>query len=436
MALAFPIIGGQVSQMLLGLADTLMIGRLGTVELAAAALVNVLFYFPFVLAIGWFAAVSVQISHAHGGDRHAEAAESFRNGLLVSGIMGLVLAASLFVILPFLPYLRQPPEVTAMTPPYLAWVALSLITLVPAMTIKSFAEAKNHPWAVLWIMLAGVALNVLLNYILIFGNLGAPALGLAGAGLATFIARALTLVGLWYYLKHSKRLAPSRPTRWLAPLNWRECRSTLKIACPISGQLSLEFGAFAVAALLIGQFGPVALASHQIAITCASFTFMLPLGLAMAVTIRVAHSLGKGSGAQCRNILIGAHGTTLLMMSVCALVFILGGDQIAAAFTTDPAVITLTGSLLIVVALFQVFDGTQIISMSALRGMRDVNRPTGIIFFCFWVIGIPLGAALGFPGQMGALGLWIGLAIGLAFAALILSLRLSGKLRTLPRKEA
>jgi MATE family multidrug resistance protein len=429
LTLAFPIIAGQLSQMLLGLVDTLMIGRLGTVELAAAAFVNVLFFLAFVPAIGWFAAVSVQVSHAFGADRQSESAESFRNGLLVSILLGFLLSALLLALIPFLGLLRQPPEVVAMTPPYLLWVALSLIPIVPAMTIKSFAESRNHPWAVFWILLGGVGLNVLLNYALIFGELGAPALGLVGAGVATFIARLLSLGALLYYLNRSRSMAPGRPDRWLKRLDRAECAETARIALPVAGQLLLEIGAFTIAALLIGQFGSVALASHQIALTLASLTFMLPLGLSMAVTIRVAHSLGRGDAHQCRNLLTGAHITTFLIMGTCALTYVLAGDILARAFTTDPDVIALASSILVIVGFFQIFDGVQIISNSALRALRDVNVPTGIIFGCFWIVGIPLGALLAFAYDFGAQGLWIGLAAGLVVASFCLSIRLLGKLR-------
>lgn len=433
LTLAFPIIAGQLSQMLLGLVDTLMIGRLGTVELAAAAFVNVLFFLAFVPAIGWFAAVSVQVSHAFGANRQAESAESFRNGFLVSVLIGLGLSALLVALIPFLGLLHQPPEVVAITPPYLIWVALSLIPIVPAMTIKSFAESRNHPWAVFWILLGGVALNVLLNYALIFGELGAPRLGLVGAGVATFIARLLSFGALILYLNRSGSMAPGRPKRWLKRLDRVECKETVRIAFPVAGQLLLEIGAFTIAALLIGQFGPVALASHQIALTCASLTFMLPLGLSMAVTIRVAHSLGRGHSHQCRTLLIGAHATTFLIMGTCAVTYILAGDLIAGAFTADPLVIALTSSILIVVGFFQVFDGVQIISMSALRALRDVNLPTGLIFACFWIVGIPLGSVLAFALNYEAQGLWIGLAAGLVVAAFSLTIRLVVKLKTQDR---
>lgn len=422
--LALPIITGQLSQMLLGLVDTLMIGRLGTDELGAAAFVNVLFNFPFVFGIGLFSAVSVLVSHQHGAADHVKSGEAFRNGFILSFILSIFLTALLLATIPFLHLFRQPEIVTALAPDYLIWVALSLIPMIPGLTIKNFAEAKNHPWAVLWIMLGGVGINIILNYILIFGHLGFPKLGLAGGGIATFLARLLTLIVLWHYLNTSKVLANSRPRKWLAKLDYRLCLDTLKMATPISGQLTMEFGSFAIAALLIGQFGSASLAAHQIAINCAAFTFMIPLGMSMAVTIRIGHAIGASQIERSQQIFHGAQGTAFILMSLCAATFILGGDTIAAAFSTDPEVISLTSKLFVVVAFFQISDGFQIISQGALRGMRDVNIPTLMIFISFWLFGVPLGAALGFGAQMEALGLWIGLASGLTLAAIILTLRL------------
>ena len=427
--LATPIIAGQVSQMLLGLADTLMIGRVGTVELAAAAFANVLFHIPFFIAIGLTAAVSIQIAHAHGKAEHRAAADTLRHGVLLSVLAGIALSICLLGLLPFLALFQQPEEVTAITPEYLRWLAFSLIPMVPALAIKSFAEAKNHPWPVFWIFLGGVALNIVLNYILIFGNWGFPPMGLAGAGIATFIARCITLLLLAVYLKRSRTLRESLPDKWLRALRRAEIFLLAKIGSPIAGQLLLEFGAFAMAALLVGQFGSVALAAHQIALTCAASTFMLPLGLSMALTIRVGHVYGSGARERCRSIIAGAHIAAFLIMSSCALAYIVAGDSIASLFIEDPAVIALTATMLVVTAFFQIFDGAQIISMGALRGMRDVNWPTVTAFFSFWIVGIPFGAWLAFGAGVGAIGLWIGLAAALAFAAATLSVRLTMLLR-------
>ncbi|WP_269522119.1 MATE family efflux transporter [Coraliomargarita parva] len=427
--LATPIIAGQVSQMLLGLADTMMIGRVGTVELAAAAFVNVLFHFPFVVIIALYVAVSVKVSHAYGAERQKEAAESFRTGFWLTVIAGIILSLALIALIPILPWFNQPEEVVAIAPSYLVWVSLSMIPLSPAMCIKSFAEALNRPWTVFWIMLGSVLLNVCLNWMLIFGHLGMPALGLPGAGIATFLARLTTVLVLWCYVNRSMDLAPCRPPRWFARMQGGEVLSMLKITGPISGQLTMEFGAFAVTALLIGFFGSAPLAAHQVTISCSGTAFMIPLGLSMALTIRVGHSLGSNAIAQCKRIIIGAHGASTLLMVMTALTFVFLGETLASLFTADPEVIRIAAKLLLVAAFFQIADGAQIISNGALRGMEDVNTPALMLFVSFWILGLPFGAFLSFKQAVGPIGMWTGLAIGISLAATALTFRTFQRLK-------
>jgi len=436
LALAFPIITGQLSQMLIGLIDTLMIGRVGTAELAAAALTNVIFNFPFVVGIGLFAAVSVLVAQAHGAGDNEAGEEAYRNGYLMSLICGVALAGALLATIPFLGYLGQTKEVVEAAPSYLFWMALSLIPTLPILTIKNFAEAKNRPWTILWIMLGGVVVNIVMNYILIFGHFGAPALSLAGAGIATLIARLSTWVALWIYQKHAPALAECRPRKWLKPLNREKCAQIIKIGLPITGQLSMEFGSFAASALVIGTFGSAALAAHQITINCAAFSFMIPLGLAMAVTIRVGHSIGAKEPQRCFQVLLGGHITSFIAMGLTAAAFLFAGEWIATQFTQDGEVIALTVALLVYAAAFQVFDGAQVISMGALRGIKDVNIPTAVIFASFWTIGIPFGAWLAFFRSQGAVGMWMGLATGLAIASIVLTIRLVKKLKQMVAEAA
>ncbi|MEM6886178.1 MAG: MATE family efflux transporter [Verrucomicrobiota bacterium] len=431
LALATPIMAGQLGQMLLGLADTLMIGRVGTVELAASAFVNVLFHIPIVLAIGLTAAISVQISHAHGAQDDEEAAQSLRHGLILSTLCGFVMTAILLCTIPVLHLFRQPAEIVEIIPSYLIWIALSIIPMVPTFVFKSFAESKNHPWPVFWIMIAGVGLNILLNYLLIFGNGGFPAMGLAGAGIATLIARVATLLGVWIYIRGSAILASSRPQRWLCRLEKARSLSLLKMATPISGQVLMEYGAFATATLLVGQFGSHALAAHQIALTCAATTFMLPLGLSMALTIRVGHTLGAGEKERCWHVILSAHATAFLVMLAAGILFISCREWIAAGFSQDPKVIQLAATLLIITAAFQIFDAGQIVSMGALRGLKDVNIPAAIVFACCWLGGLPLGTWLAFGLGHETVGQWWGLAAGLALTAIALTVRLVIQLRQL-----
>lgn len=429
MSLALPLIVGQVVSMLMGLVDTLMIGRVGTDELATAAFVNVLFTMAYVLGIGLFASLSILVAHQHGTSSRESMGEVFRNGFLCSFVVAFVMMVLLLACLPFLHWFRQPEVVVTLAPSYLVWLAVSFIPTIPGLMIKSYADAQNHPWPVLWVMLGSVLANVVFNYILIFGHFGCPPLGLMGAGIATLLARLLMFAAIFCYLKGSARLRPSVPRQWLKPLDWKICRELMQMGLPISGQVFLEFGAFAIGALLIGQFGAVALAAHQVTITCAATTFMIPLGLAMAVSIRVGHTVGASELRRTYCLVLGAHVIALLIMAVTAFTFITAGEWLAGCFTPDLDVVKLAAELFMVVAFFQVFDGAQVVSMSALRGLKDVNLPTLIIFLSFWVGGIPFGAWLAFGRGLEATGIWIGLAAGLAFAAIILTLRLVLKLK-------
>jgi MATE family multidrug resistance protein len=429
--LAAPIVAGQVSQMLLGLADTVMIGRVGTVELATAAFVNTLFHIAFVLSLGLFAAISVQVARAYGAKRRVDAGESLRHGLLGGSIFGLLLAGGLLLFLPFLGNFGQPDAVVALSPWYLTWLALSLIPMVPMFVMKSYSEAFHNPWPLLWMMLGIVALNVLLNYMLIFGNLGAPELGLNGAGFATFLARVVGVGAVGWYILRSKRLSVGLPERWWAPLEMARIRSLFRLGVPISMQISIEFAAFATCAFLMGRFGSAALAAHQIALTCATTTFMVPLGLSMALTIRVGHAIGAQEKARFLRMIYGAVLIALLSMTVSAGSFFFFGHTISGLFTDDPAVIVLAASFLAVTGVFQLFDGVQVTTMGALRALHDITVPTGINVVSFFVLSIPLGITLAFYLKVGAIGLWYGLASGLCVSALILSVRLWTQLKRL-----
>ena len=436
LALALPIMVGHVSQMLLGLADTVMIGRVGTTELASAAFANVIFNTFFVAAIGLFIAVSVNTAYEHGAKRDQEAAEILRNSLSVAVFIGISLALILCALNPLLYIFKQPESVTILAPKYLFWLALSLIPAVPALTVKSFCEAKDEPWVVFWIMLAGVALNVALNYLLIFGNLGFPRLELVGAGVATFISRVTVLFVILYYLTTSKRLASCLPKKWIGWLDEEKIVSLFKVGSPTTGQLTIAFGSFSITALLVGQFGNTALAAHQIALTCTALIFMFPLGIGVAVSIRVGHCIGCKEAETCHPITWGAHIISFIITGVFAISLIVFSPAIARGFSTDTNLVELSTSLLKIVALFLIFDGAQAISMSALRGMRDVIIPTILIFFSFLVFAIPFGALLAFKLEYGARGLWIGLAAGLALGAFLLTARLKQKLKTLGLSEA
>ena len=421
--LAAPITAGHVSQMLLGVADTVMIGRVGVVELAAAALTNTLVHFVFIVGIGLLSSVSVLVSHAYGAGDRLEAAEVLRRGMALALGSGLLICASLWGSLPLLGLLGQPDDVVAATGPYLGLIALTMPAMMTIVCLRNYSEAQNTPWPAFWSGIAAVFLNIFLNWVLIYGNLGAPALGLVGAGIATLLARLFNVAVLYWWLRYDPRFHDTWPMRWLAPIPWRHVSTMLKLGFPVGLQLLMEVGAFSVTTLFMGWIGIAQMAAHQIAITCAGTTFMFPLGISLAVAIRVGHVIGAGEPHRARSVGYGALGFAILLSAVFTTGFILFSTPLAGLFTLDQATLLLASKLIVVAGFFQLFDGTQVVAAGALRGCKDVRIPAWIIFAAYWILAIPAGCLLAFQMDAGAVGLWVGLAGGLAFAAIGLTLR-------------
>jgi len=421
--LAVPLMAGQLSQMLMGLIDSAMVGRVGVVPLAAAAFGNSLLSMPMLIGIGLLISVSVRVAQAHGAGQEAEAGEILRHGLALSVGAGVLLAAGVSLLSFGLQHFGQSPEVATEARTYLILMGWSLVPMLVSLALKQFSEALHHPWPPMIILLTSVGVNSALNWVLIYGNLGFPALGLAGAGLSTLIARCLGAVALWIYVRKARRFAEHTRLHWLRPLEGEKLRNLIRVGLPTAGMLVLESSAFSFAAIMVGWLGAVPLAAHQIALACSSTTFMLPLGLSMATTIRVGQAVGGGEKTRLRAICVSAQGLGMLVMLTCGALLALGRETIAGAFVHDPAVISQAMVLLLAAALFQVFDGLQVVASGALRGLADVNFPVLLCLVAYWGVALPLGYLAGFPGGYGALGVWFGLAAGLAFAGSLLSAR-------------
>jgi len=417
LALALPIMAGMVSQMLMGLADAMMVGRVGVVPLAAASFVNSVTHLPLVLGLGLLSAIAVLASQAYGARRPREAGEILRHGLVLSVASGLLAALSMFALRPLLGRLGQPPEVAAAADKYLMLFGASLMPALIAHGCKQFSDALKHPWVPTFVMLGGVLLNVWLNWILIYGNWGAPALGLEGAGWATLIARTVMALVLVGYVLRAPALRTFQPARWRTALSRERFGRLLHVGWPVGVQHFFEVSAFAFAAIMMGWISADAIAAHQIAITCAAMTFMLALGIGAAAGIRVGHAYGAGQFARMRRIGFSAVTMAALMMGGFGVIFAFAGKPIATSFIGSPTVIALTAQLLIVAAVFQIADGIQVAAISALRGLADVRVPAVIAIVAYWFIALPIGSALAFGAKFGAVGMWIGLAAGLGAAA-------------------
>jgi MATE family multidrug resistance protein len=423
LALAAPMIVGQVSQMLMGVIDSAMIGHAGTVPLAASGFANYVFNIFFVIGIGLMIPVAVLVARARGGQRPEEAAEYLRHGVAVALAIGAIETLVMVLLSTQLARFGQPPEVIAIVGPFFLCFAASLTSVLVYLALRQFAEAMGHPWAPMFIMLAGIGLNVLLNWVFIYGHWGVPPLGLTGAGISTLISRGLGALVIFIWLRADPRMRAAWPRRWFGNYSRARFREMLRIGTPAAGMLLFETTAFAFSGIMIGWLGAVPLAAHQIAISCASMAFMFPLGLSMAAGMRVSHALGAGERERLRLIGFGAIGLGLAMMAVFAVAFGFSGQTIATWFVRDAAVIALATQLLVVAAFFQLVDGVQVIAAAVLRGISDVKIPALITLVAYWAVALPLGYALGIRGTHGAVGIWIGIAGGLACAAIFLAAR-------------
>lgn len=422
--LAFPLIIGQLGQMLMGVVDTVMVARVGIVELAALTFANTLFYVPFVFGIGILTSVSVRTANARGSGDPIASRASCRHGLYIGMALGFVLFLCSLALQGQLHHFGQPPEVVARTPSILMILMVSLIPGLASIALKNHGDALNRPWPPFWLSIGAVLLNVLLNWLLIFGHAGLPRLGLEGAGWATLISRCCLALSLLVWLSKAKGLKDWVPCRWLRAPVMKDLRHLLVLGWPASLQMLSEVAAFSAAALLVGHFGTIALASHQVALSCAATAFMIPLGLSMALTVHIGEAHGAGQKERLRHIVIAGWALATGFAAITAAGFLFAGGRIAGLFVDDGEVIRVASSLLVVVGVFQIFDGVQVASSSMLRGVHDVRLPAMMGFIAYWLVGLPCGALLAFGPVPGPKGIWWGLAIGLATASLTLGPRI------------
>jgi MATE family multidrug resistance protein len=424
-ALAVPIMMGQLSQMLMGVTDSIMIGRVGTVPLAASAFTGAVFGLVFIGSIGLLQPGSILVAREHGAGREDIGGMWLRQARAVAWGAGAVLGALMVASLFFVEWFGQPEEVVAVMGPYYALIAVSLVPTLLAQADRQFAEALGRPWEPLLLMLASVALNVLLNWVFIYGNLGSPAMGLTGAGVATLLSRVAAVVALRVWLNGHAGFAEGTRAARAARVERGRLREFLALGVPMGAALFFEGGAFSAAAVMAGWLGTVPLAAHQIAISCAATAFMVPLGLAIALGMRVGKAVGAGRLEAVRPMAGGAALVTVGTSVVATLFFVFAGERVASAFVKDdPAVVMLAARVLVIAGIFQLFDGLQVIFGWALRGLTDVKVPLLAAFVAFWIVALPGGYVFGVRGSGGLEAVWIALAAGLAGATVALGWRL------------
>lgn len=431
LALAVPMIIGQLGQMLMPLIDAAMVGRLGVTPLAAVAFGNLIVWIPMIAGFGICVAVHVLVASAHAADDRAESGEVLRHGLAMAAAYGLVCSVAIQLGLPLLDQIpRVEPEVITAAKPFIAWVGWSIIPVLCYTSVKNYCEARNRPWLPLVVLIGGILLNTLFNWIFIYGHLGAPALGSTGAGLSTFLARLISLAVLLWVVQRSPDLRAEWARGFWARLAGERLRRMLALGGPTAGQILFEVGVFNFLTLLAGMMGKIVLDAHQIALNIAGMAYMVPLGLSQATGIRVSQAVGQKQFAEARRIGWDSLRCSAVFMT-CYALFILGARhglphlflRADAPGATD--VLALSARLLLWAAAFAVFDGTQIVCLGILRGHHDVRVPAAISFAGYWLVAAPLAWYFGMARGGGGPGLWGGVTLGVMTVGLLLVARVS-----------
>ena len=406
--LAAPVVLAELGWMTMGLVDTLMVGRLGPEAIGAVGMGSTLFIGVCIFAMGLLLGLDTLVSQAFGARRPDQCHTWLRHGVALAFLLSPPIVALVFALTESMSLWGLHPRVLALAQPYLRIVALSTPMLLLHTSFRRYLQGIGVVRPVTVALVIANVLNAVVNWVLIFGHLGAPALGVAGSAWATVAARVVMACVLLGTILYREGTGP-----FIGHVEIASLRRLLSLGLPAASQVTLEVGVFAAATVLAGRLPPVSLAAHQIAINIASFTFMVPLGIASAGAVRVGHAIGAGDrGAASRAgwtaFLFGA-----LFMSSAAASFVLIPTALIGAFTRDPSVLASGVSLLWVAAVFQLFDGTQAVATGVLRGLGDTRTPMVWNLVGHWLIGLPLGYTLCFVLGLGVIGLWWGLSTGL-----------------------
>jgi MATE family multidrug resistance protein len=430
LSLAWPLMLTNLAQTAMTTTDVVLIGRLGPDSLAAAALGTNLFFGFLIFAIGIVTATAPMIARELGRNRYSvrDVRRTFRQGLWAAVAVSVPVWAILWHAEILLLWLGQEPALAEKAGRYMRTLQWSILPFLGYIVVRSLISAMERPMSALWVGLAAIVLNALAGYALIYGRFGFPRLELAGAGIATTFSSAALFLGLALYLVVDRRFRRYRFFGRFWRADWARFRAIWRLGLPIGLALAFEVTIFNAAAFLMGIIGADSLAAYAIAIQIASLTFMLPLGLNQAVTVRVGRAFGAGDRDGIRRAGWTAYFLGLAFMSTTATVMLLAPRPLVSAFIdldhpANAAVVALAVSFLAYAGLFQVFDGAQVIGSGMLRGLHDTRVPMIFCAIGYWGIGLPLGAALGFAAGLAGAGIWIGLAAGLAVVAALLTSR-------------
>lgn len=420
--LGMPIVIGQLGIVLMGMADVMMIGKIDATNLAAVGASNAVYFLVVILGIGTLTAISPLVAKAKGAGNVGDTKIYFKKGIIASLFLTLFISTITLVLTFNLDWFDQKERVEELSKPYLHILNFGTLFMLWFYAVKQFSDGigLTKPSAVITII--ALLLNVLLNWVLIFGHWGFEPMGLIGAGIATTLSKLFMALAMTAFVYVNKIYKPYL-TNKDKPAFKSHLAEILKVGLPSGFQYFFEVAAFAGAAIIIGWYGEFELAAHNIAINIASVTYMVATGISAAGSILVGDAVGRNNQADLMRSGKAALIMGALFMGICALIFIVAKTVIVQLYTTDQVVGSMAVNLLMIAALFQLSDGIQCVGVGILRGLSDTRIPTVIVIIAYWVIGIPVGVWLGNYFDLSLYGIWFGLSIGLTFSAGLLTWR-------------
>ena len=442
--LAAPVIMGMLGHTIVGLVDNLMVGQLGAAELAAVSLGNSFFFVAMSIGIGFSTAITPLVAEADSEHNFAKGKSAFKHGFVLCSILAIVLFALILLAKPLMYMMNQPQEVVILALPYLDIIAISLVPLIIFQALKQFSDGMSLTKFPMYATIIANVINVFFNYVLIFGDWGFPKMGVVGAGIGTLIARFVMIMLMWYFLNRLEKTKAYVKGLKLFVLEHSMLKKINSLGLPSALQMFFEVGLFTAAIWLSGTLGKNPQAANQIALNLSSMTFMIATGLSVTAMIRVGNQKGLKRPVELRRIATSIFIMGLALAILFALIFLIFNKVLPTFyldlndlthFADNQNVVEIASSLLIIAALFQISDSTQVVFLGALRGLQDVKIPTLITFFAYWIIGFPVSYFLGDASKYGSSGIWIGLLAGLTASSIFLYIRFNYLSKQLIAKE-
>ena len=423
---------GMLGHTFVAFADNVMVGQLGTAELAAVSLGNSFVFIAMSLGIGFSTAITPLVAEADSANNISQGKNAFKHGLMLCTLLSVLLFLIILLLKPLMYYMDQPKEVVELAIPYLNYVALSLIPLIIFQALKQFSDGLSNTKYPMYATILANVINIILNYLLIFGSFGFPKLGIVGAAIGTLFSRIIMVYFLWTIFKSKDKFRPYITNFNFKKIEQKISAKLFNLGFPSALQMFFEVGIFTAAIWLSGVLGKNPQAANQIALNLSSMTFMVGIGLSVAAMVRVGNQKGLNDFISLRRIAFSIFFLTFIIEIIFASFFLIFRDWLPTLYidgdtlvniNDNKEVVLLASKLLLVAAFFQIFDGLQVAILGALRGLQDVKVPAFITFISYWIVGFPVSYYLGLYTSLESVGIWIGLFTGLFVASILLYIR-------------